>query len=110
MGRWSRRLAPLFIDFAEITDGERILDVGCGTGNLTFALSQNSRIRAIQGIDLSPIYVEHARTNTRDPGSTSRWAMHARYHLRMHHSITLSRCSCFNLFRSLILQSARCAA
>jgi ubiquinone/menaquinone biosynthesis C-methylase UbiE len=67
MGRWSRRLAPLFIDFAGITDGECILDVGCGTGNLTFALSQNSRIGAIQGIDLSPIYVEHARANARDP-------------------------------------------
>ena len=38
MGRWSERLAPLFIQFAGIHDGERILDVGCGTGSLTRAL------------------------------------------------------------------------
>src|SRR4051812_17220761 len=37
MGRWSRRLAPLLIGFGGLADGERILDVGCGTGSLTFA-------------------------------------------------------------------------
>lgn len=31
MGRWSKRLAPLFLDFAGATDGEHIIDVGCGT-------------------------------------------------------------------------------
>lgn len=66
MGRWSRRLAPLFIEFAGITGGQRVLDLGCGTGSLTFALAQNPRIDAIQGIDISPIYVEHARVCTRD--------------------------------------------
>ena len=38
MGRWSRRLAPLFIDFAGVGEGERLIDVGCGTGSLAFAL------------------------------------------------------------------------
>jgi hypothetical protein len=28
MGRWSQKLAPVFIDFAGIADGEKILDVG----------------------------------------------------------------------------------
>ena len=61
MGRWSRRLAPLLIDFTGIAAAGRILDVGCGTGSLTFALARNPRIEAIQGIDLSSVYIEHAR-------------------------------------------------
>ena len=66
MGRWSRRLAPLLIDFAGVTGAGRILDVGCGTGSLTFALAQNPRVCAVQGIDFSPAYVEHARQRACD--------------------------------------------
>ena len=36
MGRWSRRLAPLLIGFGGLSDGDRVLDVGCGTGSLIF--------------------------------------------------------------------------
>ena len=38
MGRYSRRLAPLFADFAGVDAGQRALDVGAGTGALTEAL------------------------------------------------------------------------
>ena len=38
MGRWSARLAPLFVRFAGIEDGKRVLDVGCGTGTLSRTL------------------------------------------------------------------------
>jgi cyclopropane fatty-acyl-phospholipid synthase-like methyltransferase len=38
MGRWSRRLAESFLDFAGIQDGERVLEVGCGTGHLAQAI------------------------------------------------------------------------
>jgi SAM-dependent methyltransferase len=67
MGRWSRRLAPLFIDFAWITDGERVLDIGCGTGSLSFCLARDPRIGSVCGIDLSPAYIEHAKRRNRDP-------------------------------------------
>jgi hypothetical protein len=35
MGRYSTRLAPLFADFAGVGSGDRVLDVGAGTGALT---------------------------------------------------------------------------
>ena len=39
MGRQSRLLAPLFIRFiGSIHDGDHVLDVGCGTGSLTFTI------------------------------------------------------------------------
>ncbi|WP_144294779.1 class I SAM-dependent methyltransferase [Rhodoligotrophos appendicifer] len=68
MGRWSKRLAPLFIEFAGIANGEKILDVGCGTGSLTFALANSAELREIKAIDYSPVFVEEltrrAKTNS----------------------------------------------
>jgi SAM-dependent methyltransferase len=66
MGRWSRRLAPLFIQFAGIAGAKRILDVGCGTGNLSYALAQNPEIGGVRGLDFSPVYIEHAKRQNGD--------------------------------------------
>lgn len=38
MGRFSRRLAPVFADFAGIREGQHVVDVGAGTGALTAEL------------------------------------------------------------------------
>jgi ubiquinone/menaquinone biosynthesis C-methylase UbiE len=67
MGRWSRILAPLFIDFAGVSEGERILDVGCGTGSLTFALPEAANVAEIAAIDFSPVFVEEAQRRNKDP-------------------------------------------
>jgi ubiquinone/menaquinone biosynthesis C-methylase UbiE len=67
MGRWSQKLAPLFIDFAGVADGEKILDVGCGTGSLTFALVQAADLGEIAAIDYSPVFVEEAIRRNTDP-------------------------------------------
>ena len=49
MGRWSRRLARPFLDFVGTADGESVLDVGCGTGCLTFELLDRCNPRQVQG-------------------------------------------------------------
>ena len=67
MGRWSKELARPFIEFAGIAGGERILDVGCGNGSLTFALAETSALREIVAIDYSPLFVESATRRNRDP-------------------------------------------
>jgi ubiquinone/menaquinone biosynthesis C-methylase UbiE len=67
MGRWSARLAEVFLDFAGWADGEDVLDAGCGTGSLTAALLRRADLRSITGIDFSPIYVDYASQAIRDP-------------------------------------------
>jgi SAM-dependent methyltransferase len=67
MGRWSRRLAPLLIRFGGLADGDRVLDVGCGTGNLSFALPEAANVAAVTGIDQAEVYLAAARSRTSDP-------------------------------------------
>ena len=67
MGRWSKKLAPLFIDFAGLAGGERIVDVGCGAGSLTFALARTADLREIVAIDYSAVFVEEAIRRNSDP-------------------------------------------
>ena len=67
MGRWSKRLAEPFLDFVGCADDERVLDVGCGTGRLAFALMQRCRVQQLLGIDLAAPYVAHATRHNHDP-------------------------------------------
>ena len=66
-GRWSRQLAPLFVEFAGVRDGETILDVGCGTASLTRALASATNAAKIVGIDPSKGFIDYARTQVSDP-------------------------------------------
>lgn len=61
MGRWSRRLAPLLLSFGHLSDGDRVLDVGCGTGSLAFGAIELAKVAALTGVDVSSGYVEYAR-------------------------------------------------
>jgi SAM-dependent methyltransferase len=70
MGRWSRRLAGPFLDFVGAENGECVLDVGCGTGCLAFALAERCAIRQVRGVDFSAAYIEHARRHNSDPRVT----------------------------------------
>jgi SAM-dependent methyltransferase len=64
-GRSSKILAPLFVDFVGV-QGE-VLDVGCGTGALTFAIAKSERVSKIVGLDLSEAFLAYARSKTDDP-------------------------------------------
>jgi len=66
MGRWSRRLALPFLDFVGAAKGERVLDVGCGTGELAFALAARSEVGEVQAVDLAVPYIEYARRRNQD--------------------------------------------
>lgn len=67
MGRWSRRLAPLFLDFVGVGRGERVLDVGCGTGNLAFEIAKNKDIADIEAVDFEEHFIEALRHRNTDP-------------------------------------------
>jgi len=67
MGRWSRRLAPLFIRFAGTIGAVRVVDVGCGTGNLSLCLAQDPEILSVRGLDISATYVDYANRRNDDP-------------------------------------------
>ena len=64
-GRSSKILAPLFVDFVGVR-GE-MLDVGCGTGALTFAIAQHEAVSKIVGLDLSEAFLAYARSKGDDP-------------------------------------------
>lgn len=61
MGRWSRRIAGPFLDFAGLTDAGTVLDAGCGTGSLSAELLRRTGQAKITAIDISPAYVAHAK-------------------------------------------------
>ncbi|WP_198371331.1 class I SAM-dependent methyltransferase [Roseomonas rosulenta] len=67
MGRWSRRLAEPFLDFAAPGAQARVLDLGCGTGSLAQALVARAPGIRVVGVDPSGAYVSHARRKLRDP-------------------------------------------
>jgi SAM-dependent methyltransferase len=68
MGRYSGPLAPAFADFAGVTEGRRVLDVGCGPGALTTELVRRLGRDAVSAVDPSESFVAAARE--RHPGVT----------------------------------------
>ena len=62
LGRWASRLAEIFLDFVEFPDAGDLLDAGCGTGALTFAMAARWPGRRVVGIDLAPPFISFARS------------------------------------------------
>ncbi len=64
MGRYAEPLATVFVEFAGIGVGDKVLDVGCGPGALTaHVLSVGAQVTAI---DPSPPFVDAIRTRFPD--------------------------------------------
>src|SRR6478735_2640852 len=61
MGRWSRRLAPLLVTFAGVAGKDSVLDAGCGTGALSFAIGDMVPSARLTGVDPSAAYVRDAQ-------------------------------------------------
>lgn len=67
MGRWSRVVAPLLVDFTDVPDTGRVLDVGSGTGSLSFAIAERKPQCHVLGIDPSSEYIAYANSRNRFP-------------------------------------------
>jgi SAM-dependent methyltransferase len=61
IGRWSRAAAPTFVDFAQVDDAAKVLDVGCGTGALVAVLAERLPGASITGVDREPAYLQACR-------------------------------------------------
>ena len=66
MGRYSRLLSSQLAEFASVCSGQRVLDVGCGTGALTSELVARLGPTAVAAVDPSEPFV--AATRERHPG------------------------------------------
>ncbi len=70
VGRWSRLVAPVFVDWLGVPSVRRWLDVGCGTGALTDAILARCAPRSVVGVDPSEAFVAHARATIVDARAT----------------------------------------
>ena len=60
IGRWSRKVAPRFIDWLAIPSDARWLDLGCGTGALTAAIIERAHPTSVVSVDPSADFVDVA--------------------------------------------------
>jgi SAM-dependent methyltransferase len=66
MGRWSRRLAPRFLDWLAPSPGLDWLDVGCGTGALTEAILTHCAPHSLVAVEPSKGFLALAQSRLAD--------------------------------------------
>jgi SAM-dependent methyltransferase len=65
VGRWSRRVAPLFLSWLSVAGGRRWLDVGCGTGALSAAILEHCSPSSVAGVEPSAAFLDKAKEQFR---------------------------------------------
>lgn len=64
-----RSVQALLIDAAAARPGERVMDIGCGTGDTTFAFARIvGPAGQVQGVDVSATMLAHARSRQKGSG------------------------------------------
>jgi SAM-dependent methyltransferase len=63
VGRWSRRVAPVFLEWLGVAPGKRWLDVGCGTGALCGAILDACKPSSVTGVEPSEGFLVVANEN-----------------------------------------------
>ena len=61
MGRWSRAVGSIFLDWVAPQHAARWLDVGCGTGVFTRLVLDQCAPASVVSVDPAPAQLEHAR-------------------------------------------------
>jgi SAM-dependent methyltransferase len=66
MGRWSQKVAPLFLHWLDAPAGSSWVDIGCGTGGLTELIARTCKPSSVFGIDTAEGFIEVARSRVKD--------------------------------------------
>jgi SAM-dependent methyltransferase len=65
IGRWSRLVAARFLDWLDVADSKRWVDVGCGTGALLQTILATRKPTLVSGVDRSENFLRHAGQGSR---------------------------------------------
>ncbi len=67
VGRWSRLVARVFLNWLSVPAKGSWLDIGCGTGALSQTILELTDPADIRGVDRSQAYIDFARGQLKDP-------------------------------------------
>ena len=63
-GNWIKNMQGRVVDIVDVKNNSKILDAGCGTGNLLVLLEKSGKNLGIHGIDISKEMIKIARRKT----------------------------------------------
>jgi len=68
MGRWSKLMAPVFLDWVKAPESSKWLEIGCGTGALSEAIVHSANPNQLTSIDPSELFLEKAKERLQGKG------------------------------------------